>query len=563
MARLVDESGQEISWHTTPKPNNKPYQPPTTSPTPGQPPQAAYPQGKTPTYKLGDDQYKKLGQDAWNLGNSNDFYSKGWLNLGDYGGDPNSKYQFAYDDAQNIGQADSGDLSRWLYVRDRNDPENMQKYNLGNATDPNIDMTKLGQSLYGGGQNMLNDFWGNFYGWDQQGAAPQPAPGQPPAAQPPAGQPPTQPGVQPPVYPGIQPIAPPAGFQPGQGPVQNPGGGWNMPAPGSPQPLTPDDAIRWGMGGAKEAYDRLLNMPQYYPDWWGQDYQAMDPSKWQNQYPEFIDVPTYGGISMPGAYQPTNATPGPYQGLMEGDYDRLEEALRQPGETAAKNAFEQGGNYLKDIMGSSGMYGSSVMGNQANEGFGQKYMDTLASNASNAVGQRYGMQQGDLQFGSNFDLQRAAQQIQDNQFGANYGLSLANLGRQDALDQYKSALTGRNMLADYNTDRFQFDYGLDEAARKEHNALLENRFGYDLSSQDWLRDRNKELMQLGLGLAGQGAPLQQSAWQYQQGQDQNQWNDWSNIAKLGYTWLDDLGAVDWAKDGLSSGLDGLKKILFG
>jgi hypothetical protein len=289
-------------------------------------------------------------------------------------------------------------------------------------------------------------------------------------------------------------------------------------------PIDPEDATNAGMGAAWEAMKNMFNNPQYYPDWWGKDYQTLDASKWQDAYPDFLTVPDYKGIDIPGQYQ----------GLMEGDFNRLEESLRQPGEIAAQNAFQQGGDYLKNVMGGSGLYGSSVMGNQANNGLNQKYMDTMASNAAQAAAQRYGLQQNDLQF------------------GANYGLQRGDLSRQNALDQYKAAMTSRNLLNDYNNQRFQFDYGLGESARNERNNLLQNRYQYDLASQAWRNALNENLMNAGLAFAGKSGNLANANRNY--AMLQQQYNDQSrqNLVNAGIDWADRLGVTDWAKNQVSN-----------
>jgi len=455
-------------------------------------------------YDISDDQYSQLGKDAWKLGNNSDWYGKGWLDIKDYGG--KGDYQFAYDDSQNIGKVDPNDMFRYLYVRKNSEPENFQRFSLGNPNDSNIDMADLGRSLYNSGNNLLDDFWANWYGWKNA------SPGQ----------------EYNPV--GSDPVTPPIGVRPDQGasPVE---GGITVPGPGNPEPSTPEEGIEIGMGGARDAYENMLNMPQYYPKWWGEDYQTIDPSKYIDQFPKFLDVPEYQGITMPGEYQ----------GLQGGDFDRLEEVLRQPGEIAAKNAYDQGANYLKNIMGSSGLYGSSMMGQQANEGLARPYMDTMTTNAANAAAKRYGLQQQDLQF------------------GANYGLNLADLQQQDLMNKYTADMTGRNLLNDYNNQAFQFGYGLDEAARGEYNNRLQNKFQYELASQDWRNALNERYLNAGLALAGKNAQLNQANQNYQLTQDAyNQSNLGSGIG-MGIDFIDRLGGFDWAGDQLGSIFDSIFK----
>ena len=76
---------------------------------------------------------------------------------------------------------------------------------------------------------------------------------------------------------------------------------------------------------------------------------------------------------------------GGYQGLMGGDYDKLQSALQQPGQMAATDAYNTGYTNLNNTMGGRGLYGSSMMANQATQGLDKTYQNALASNASGAV----------------------------------------------------------------------------------------------------------------------------------------------------------------------------------
>jgi hypothetical protein len=573
------------------------------------------------------DQYSQLGKDLW--GASNSLYGQGWLDLGKYSPGGNSKYEFAYDDSANIGQKDN-DPYRYLYVRSKGDPSQTQRYRLGSTENQNIDYSSLGQQV--SQNNWLNDFWGNYYGWQTQ---------QQQNAQ--------QPVIQPDV-----PVQSPGGVRPDQGVTEVPGG-VRFPGLAPGEYGTAEDVTSWGLGTAKKIFNDSLGNPQYYPGWWGEGYQTLDAEKWANAFPQFLDVPQYSGIDLPptayqgidpsryaeyqkvaaqpgyqpigegalpgyekvaarpdyqsigegdlpgyekvatpGAYQGAKLAPESYSGLMGGDYQRLEESLRTPGEIAAQRAYDQGLRNLDEVMGASGLYGSSVMGRQMNDRLNQGLMDTLAANAAQAAAQRYGMQQGDTQFGANYALQRAAQdmadtqfgagydlqraaqqigqnqfganlnlqqlaqQIQDQQFGSSYGLQRADLARQNALDQYGADMTARNLLNDYNNQRFMFDYGMGGAARNERNGLLQNRFQYDLAAQQWRNALNEQLMNQALALSGQGAPLTTANQSYQL--QQQAYNDASQANKwgMGLWGLDKLFSSDWGQQAASGAWDWLK-----
>lgn len=114
------------------------------------------------------------------------------------------------------------------------------------------------------------------------------------------------------------------------------------------------------------------------------------------------------------SYQTLRNTPS-FQGLMEGDYNALQKALQTPGEIAAERAYKQGQANLANTMGGSGLYGSSIMANQARQALETPYQETLAANAANAAAQRYGLQASDLQAGNQFGMNVYGQQMAENQ----------------------------------------------------------------------------------------------------------------------------------------------------
>ena len=168
-----------------------------------------------------------------------------------------------------------------------------------------------------------------------------------------------------------------------------------------------------------------------------------------------------GWWNMPGT-PPTTQLPGftrydkdlTYQGFEGGDYNRLEQALRTPGETQAKNTFDAQMRSLSDALGGRGAYGSSAFTQTMNNDAWSNYMNTLSANAANATAQRYNFQGQDLgrklqadtanwqgrmsenQFANQFGLQRAAQQNQIDQLpwqwevAKRQGLWNAMLGQQ-------------------------------------------------------------------------------------------------------------------------------------
>ena len=255
--------------------------------------------------------------------------------------------------------------------------------------------------------------------------------------------------------------------------------------------MSAEDVSNYALNAGKGLLDKSLQNPLTMPDWWGNDYTYMDADNYASQFPSFVQPSELAQTDIPGEYQ----------GLMGSDYDRLEQSLRTPGDIAATNAYDKGSRDLNAYMGNSGMYGSSVMARQANEGINREYMNTEAANAANAAAQRYGLQQNDLQF------------------GAQYGLQRADLDRQQNLDQWKAHTTNNGLLQDYNNQQFQFNIANAEAARGERNQLAQQKYQHQLQQVNWGNMINEQLMNQALALSGHGAPLAGAQMTYQSQQD--------------------------------------------
>lgn len=93
---------------------------------------------------------------------------------------------------------------------------------------------------------------------------------------------------------------------------------------------------------------------------------------------------------------PGQTAPKPvYKGLMGGDYDSLQNSLTVGGRQAAENGYNTGTKNLNDTMSGKGLYGSSIMQQQQQQGLDREYMRALAGNEASAAATRYGMQQAD------------------------------------------------------------------------------------------------------------------------------------------------------------------------
>ena len=379
-----------------------------------------------------------------------------------------------------------------------------------------------------------------------------------------------------------------------------------------------------GLQTGQNILESMLNREYNYPEWWGD--KAMAPQ--QFDFYQFLQGPQYQGIQLPGEYNgrldpgmvadirrradnmqfrvdPRYGfksidpsvwgsligknegldydkvdAPDAYNKLLEGDYDRLETALRDPAQRAATNAYEQGQTYLNDLMTGRGMYGSSVMTEQANEGLNKKYMDSMADAASQAVAQRYGLQQGDEQFAAQNALQLAnfmsnenradlaarqgmynnlaniinnqmqenmargqyglnlaqgqlgaqryglsaienlmGRQLQNQQFGANYGLQRGNLARQNAMDMYQTRYNDTMRRQNYLRDQLGWYQGQSEAQRDFYNKMLQGGYQHQLGQDAWRRGIDMDNYNMAMNLMGSTMPLYSNAQQYSQYQD--------------------------------------------
>lgn len=268
--------------------------------------------------------------------------------------------------------------------------------------------------------------------------------------------------------------------------------------------LSSEDAVETGLGGALNLIQNAnrINYPAYVAS------QKQAPSQ-QSYYSYTANAPM-GKVSTPN-YQYTAGNAPTYQGLMGGDYNRLESALAAPGQIAAQNAYTTASRDLTNAMGGRGLYGSSIMGTQANEGLNREYMNALATNAANAAASRYGMQASDLanknQFGTTVYGQKLGQEEAANQYGLNQA------GQQMTQEQnlYNAGVSDASRQGDYAKAAMEYANTGNEAYREWANAQNLEKYQYDLAAAQYANQQNTALINQYLALAGYGAPLSSSS----------------------------------------------------
>ena len=349
--------------------------------------------------------------------------------------------------------------------------------------------------------------------------------------------------------------------------------------------LSEEDAVTTGLGGALQliANQSGINYPGYVPT------ETTGPSQlsyigYSSNTPlSSVITPSYQlnmSVNTPqwqntglNSSVPTAQTAGynwsnygrnapQYQGLMGGDYNRLEQALNIPGAIAATNAYNTGSQALNSAMSGRGLYGSSIMGNQMNQGLNREYMNAMATNAGNAAAQRYGMQQTDLanasgqalegwkgllgestaanqagldysKLATNTNLANAANQLTStqnlNQLGMQQGLAQnaqnmdiygKQMAQSEAANQYGLSAAAQQMqqnqalynssAADaqrqqaYNLAAMEYENAGTEATRDWQNEQAYNQYKYDVAAGNYANVQNQQLINEYLALAGKG-----------------------------------------------------------
>ena len=184
-----------------------------------------------------------------------------------------------------------------------------------------------------------------------------------------------------------------------------------------------------------------------------------------------------------------------YSGLMGGDYNALQSALQQPGQTAATTAYNQGYNNLNNTMGGKGLYGSSIMANQANQGLDTTYQNTLSTNAANAAAQRYQLEQAGLIDMNKYNLQNT--QLQQTQNAADW----------------QARNTSATQQMNYDEGKMNWNQSYADQMTKWQNQQQYEQYAYNLAKTQAQSAYGESMVNQNLALAGSGATLSGQAQQ--------------------------------------------------
>lgn len=270
------------------------------------------------------------------------------------------------------------------------------------------------------------------------------------------------------------------------------------------EPTPFDQYTTFGLDQAKNLFNQMATPPSY-PSQVSQNQQAPV----QMGYYDYTPSATMQQVAAPNY----TASGGAYQGLMGGDYNRLEQSLAQPGQLAAQQGYDTGLRNLQEVFGGRGLYGSTMMGNQMNEGLMREYMNALSSNASNAAAKRYSMEQSELASANQFNMNREQSQNQFAQQGFQTGAA-------HSADLFKAQQAEAQRQQTYSAGQQAWNYQQQAQQRDWQNNQAYEQFTYKLAQQAYDQQMKEAQMNRALAIAGQGSPLSQSYLNYQIAQQQ-------------------------------------------
>lgn len=170
-----------------------------------------------------------------------------------------------------------------------------------------------------------------------------------------------------------------------------------------------------------------------------------------------------------------------------GDWAAYQDALTQPGVTAANQAYDKAKKQLEEWSAGSGLYGSSIMANQATQSVLQPYMDALSVNAANAAAKRYETQDASSQFLAN--LANNIYGTRTSEWGKLDARNLQEALAQNSFNQTQDAqkLSQMNNLNSYNLSRSnaQNAFNMNQAQGNAQWNQWANTYDNNLLKEGW------------------------------------------------------------------------------
>jgi hypothetical protein len=204
-----------------------------------------------------------------------------------------------------------------------------------------------------------------------------------------------------------------------------------------------------------------------------------------------------------------------YQGLMGGDYNRLEQALYDPAAAAAKRAYEQSRIDLENAMNARGTYGGSEFARQMTEGVGRTYQETLANAAAQAIAQRYGLQSQEQAQAEQFRQEATRMGLMREQ---NYNTFMLNQAAQrQAQEQniWQSNMAETLRSQEYAQQRWAQQAAGAQGAIDFRNQQAMMNYQNEIAARAGGLAEEESAFNRYLALAGLGAPMTSANLQYQ------------------------------------------------
>jgi hypothetical protein len=261
--------------------------------------------------------------------------------------------------------------------------------------------------------------------------------------------------------------------------------------------LSPEQYVQEGLQGAFGLIGSKNSNP--YPSFVPSQQQAPSTQSYMNYTPN----QPMAQVQTPN-YQLNSAKLPQYQGLMGGDYNAYQQAMTVPGQIAAQNAYQTANRDLNSTMGGRGLYGSSIMATQANEGLNREYINAQAINAANAAANRYGMQATDLQNQNAFNANQYGMMATENQNQNAYNLDQSRLGMTQNQNTYNAGVSDAARQGEYNLAAQTDARAQAEQQRTWANQQALEKFQYDLASGNYTDAQRQQAINEYLALAGRG-----------------------------------------------------------
>ena len=232
-----------------------------------------------------------------------------------------------------------------------------------------------------------------------------------------------------------------------------------------------------------------------------------------------------------------------YQQPSGGDWQNFQNSLQQPGEIAARQAYDKSKSALEEWAGGNGLYGSSIMTKQATDSVYQPYIDALTTNAANAASTRYQAQDASNQY-----LANLANNIWNTRTSEWGNLDARNLQEALAQNQFNQTQDQQKATQQQNLNTYNLN-----RSNNQNNFNLNQAQGNAQWNQ-WATNLDNAILREGYNNTVQGTQF--AADQYQKVFDRN-YQLWDNINPTQEEYTQNKTASEAAKREEDNSLGGL------